>query len=71
VAPTPIRVKSAEDILKGQKIDDRLIDDAAQVASNSSSPIDDVRTSADYRREMVRVRTRQAIKQALELAKSK
>ena len=71
VAPTPIRVKSAEDILKGQKIDDKLIEQAAQVASNSSSPIDDVRTSAEYRREMVNIRIRQAIKQALELAKSK
>ena len=70
VAPTPIRAKRAEALLKGQKISDGLIEEAARVTSDESSPIDDVRGSAEYRREMVRVRTWEAIRGALKLAKS-
>jgi len=58
VAPTPMRARQAEEIIKGKKIDDALIDKCAQVASDESRPITDVRASAEYRKEMVRVFTR-------------
>ena len=70
VAPTPVRARRAEILLQGQKIDSRLIEDAASLASDCSSPIDDIRGSAQYRREMVKVKTRQAIGEAIELAKA-
>jgi len=70
VAPTPIRARRAEGVLKGKKIDQELIEKAALTASNESSPIDDIRGSAEYRREMLKVFTRDAIRQAAELAKS-
>ena len=71
VAPTPIRAKQAEILLRGQKIGDTLIEEAAKLAQDCSSPIDDVRGSAEYRREMVRVRTRDAIGEAVELARAR
>jgi carbon-monoxide dehydrogenase medium subunit len=65
VAPTPIRAKKAEEILRGEEIDDTLIEKAAQAASDESSPITDVRASADYRKEMVKVFTRYALRNGI------
>jgi CO/xanthine dehydrogenase FAD-binding subunit len=65
VAPTPIRAKKAEAILKGQKFDDALIEKAAKAAAGEAKPIDDHRASAEYRRDMVEVLVRRAIKQAI------
>ncbi len=70
VAPTPIRAKRAEDMVSGKKIEDNLIQEVAQLASEEARPISDVRGSADYRREMVKVLTRHAMSQALSQAKS-
>lgn len=69
VAPTPMRARQAETALTGAVIDGRLIEMAAQTAMNESRPISDVRSSAGYRREMVRVLTGRALSRALELAK--
>ena len=71
VAPTPIRVRRAEILLSGQEASDTLIGDAARLAQDCSSPIDDVRGSAAYRREIIGVRTREALKKAIELAGTK
>ena len=70
VAPTPIRARRAEDVLRGKKMEDQLIQQTAQRASEEAQPISDIRSSADYRREMVKVLTKQAIKQALGQAPS-
>lgn len=69
VAPTPMRAKLAEAAVIGTKIKDKVIEQAAQAASEEASPISDVRSSAEYRREMVKVLTRRALKQSLEQAK--
>lgn len=68
VAPTPIRAHKAEEALKGKAIEDELIEKASEIAAEQSKPISDVRGSADYRREMVKVLTRRAIKQAVALS---
>jgi CO/xanthine dehydrogenase FAD-binding subunit len=65
VAPTPIRAKKAEAALKSQKLDDRLIENVARTAAGESRPIDDHRASAEYRRDMVEVLVKRAIKQAI------
>jgi carbon-monoxide dehydrogenase medium subunit len=62
VAPTPIRAKMAEEILRGEKMDDAIIEKAAQAASDESSPISDLRASADYRKDMVKVFTGYALR---------
>ena len=70
VAPTAVRAFKAEAVLKGKALEEGLIQESAQMASQEARPVSDVRASAEYRREMVTVLTRRAIKQALELAKS-
>jgi len=66
VAPTPLRARAAEAVLRGQPLTAERIAAAAQAAAGEARPIGDVRGSADYRREMVRVLTRRAIEQAIE-----
>jgi carbon-monoxide dehydrogenase medium subunit len=53
----------------GERPDDALFEKAGEAASNDAKPIDDFRASADYRREMVKVLTRRALRQAYEEAK--
>jgi CO/xanthine dehydrogenase FAD-binding subunit len=65
VAPTPIRARKAEGILRGQRFTDELIERTAQTAAEQSRPIDDHRASAQYRREMVQALVRRAITQAI------
>ena len=61
VAPTPLRAKRAEEILRGQILNEENITKAARVAAEEAKPIDDVRSSAWYRREMVEVLTRRQL----------
>jgi CO/xanthine dehydrogenase FAD-binding subunit len=65
VAPTPVRAIAAEKILRGRKITDELIISAAQKASEESSPIDDHRASAEYRKMMVEVLVKRGINQII------
>jgi carbon-monoxide dehydrogenase medium subunit len=53
VAPTPIRAKKAESILKGKRITPELIQKCAEAAVEETKPISDIRASADYRKKMV------------------
>jgi len=70
VAPTPIRARKAETVIREQRLDDALLDEAGLVASREASPIDDVRSSADYRRKIIRVLVGRAIRQAAEQIKA-
>jgi len=54
VAPTPIRVPDAEAILAASPITPGVIEAAAKAAMETATPIDDVRSSAAYRKAMVR-----------------
>jgi carbon-monoxide dehydrogenase medium subunit len=60
VAPTPIRARKAEEVFRGKKVNDRLIEQAAQVAAEETRP----RSRADYRRRMSRVLVSEAITEA-------
>jgi CO/xanthine dehydrogenase FAD-binding subunit len=53
VAPTCIRAPEVEAMLSGQALSATLLDKAAAAAAAAANPIDDVRGSAEYRREMV------------------
>ena len=66
VATTPIRATKAEEILIGKELTDEVIAEAAQAAMDSCSPISDIRASKEYRKAMIGVFTKRAIKQALE-----
>lgn len=65
VAPTPIRARNAEALSRGRTLDLSAIAAIADAAMAESTPISNVRASADYRREMVGVLTRRAIGQAM------
>ena len=54
VAPTPIRVPGAEAILAASPITPDVIEAAATAAMETARPIDDVRSSAAYRKAMVK-----------------
>ncbi|MDR0584185.1 MAG: xanthine dehydrogenase family protein subunit M [Treponema sp.] len=66
VAITPIRAPRAEEILIGKKLTEEVIAEASVAAMNSCNPISDIRASAEYRKDMIRVFTKRAIKQAME-----
>ncbi len=61
VAPTIIHAKEAEEYLREKALDEETINQAAELAAQAAAPIDDVRSSANYRRRMVRVVTRRAL----------
>jgi carbon-monoxide dehydrogenase medium subunit len=63
VAPTIVNASDAEQYLVGQWLSDAVIDEAAELATHDAKPIDDVRGTADYRREMVRVLVGRALRQ--------
>jgi xanthine dehydrogenase iron-sulfur cluster and FAD-binding subunit A len=62
VAPTIIHASEAEDYLKDRSLDVGTIEKAALLAEQASQPIDDVRGSGNYRREMIRVCTLRALR---------
>ena len=66
VAPTPVRARGAESVLEGKVITEALIASAGDAAVESATPITDVRGSAEYRRELVRVLTRRTLSICLE-----
>jgi len=66
VAITPLRAKNAEAILIGNELTDEILEEAAVAASQECKPISDVRASAEYRTDMVRVYTKRAVKKAVE-----
>ena len=68
-APTPIRARQAEEILRGKKITDALLKEAGETASTETDPISDIHASADYRRELVKVLVKRVGKEALTKAK--
>ena len=69
VSPTPIRAGKAEEVIRSQKIEDDILEKVGQVAADESSPIDDCRSSASYRRRMVDVLVKRGIRQAVERAR--
>jgi carbon-monoxide dehydrogenase medium subunit len=62
VAPTIIHADQAEAYLVGQTLDETTIAKAAELAMQAARPIDDVRSSADYRQEMARICTLRALR---------
>ena len=65
VGPKPFRARKAENVLKGQKLSGEILKKAAQVASEESFPIDDIRGYADYRKKMVETLVKEGIEKAI------
>jgi len=63
VAPTIIRATEAEAYLVGKELQLDVLEKAAELTELAARPIDDLRGSAVYRQEMVRVCTLRALRQ--------
>lgn len=61
VAPTIIHADQAEIFLQGKILSSEIIEEAALLTSAAAKPIDDLRGTADYRKEMVRVFTKRGL----------
>ena len=68
-APTAMRAKKAEAVLKGKKITEVLLTQAGEIASTEAEPISDIYASEEYRRELVKVLVKRIGKEALARAK--
>jgi carbon-monoxide dehydrogenase medium subunit len=66
VAPKPIRAEEAEKMLNGADISEQLFEAAGRTAAEHAAPRTSFRSTAEYRREMVRVFVRRALIKALE-----
>lgn len=69
VAPMPLRIRDVEEMLRGQKISQQLIGEAASACHKLVNPVDDVRASAAYRREMSCILMRRALNEAWDRAR--
>lgn len=52
VAPTPLRITAAEEMLHGKVLTSELAEEVGQLVSQSVHPISDIRASAEYRAYM-------------------
>jgi carbon-monoxide dehydrogenase medium subunit len=63
---TPIHARGVENALRGQRLDEQKIKDAAALVRDEVDPLDDLRGSAVYKREMARVWTQRALQELLD-----
>jgi carbon-monoxide dehydrogenase medium subunit len=61
VAPVPFVAAAAETVLAEKPLSEAVLDEAATAAMEACTPIDDVRSSARYRKLMIRNLTRKAL----------
>jgi carbon-monoxide dehydrogenase medium subunit len=61
VAPTIVHAREAEKFLLGKSLDFEVIESASRFSAQAATPIDDLRGSAAYRKDMVRVCTQRAL----------
>jgi carbon-monoxide dehydrogenase medium subunit len=71
VAPTPLRAKEAEVLMTGEKIGGELVAEVAKKAAEEAKPISDVRATANYRREVIEVLVKRAIRESMSRIESR
>jgi CO/xanthine dehydrogenase FAD-binding subunit len=64
VAPTPIRTPSVENMIRGKNMGEDLVEAAAAACAEVAKPIDDVRGTAEYRKDMTAVLVKRAMREA-------
>ena len=65
----PIEARRAAQLLQGQAIDEKLVEEAATMASEQEiTPFGNIHASSDFQRHLARVLTRRAVQQALQRA---
>ena len=69
VGATPVKASEAEESLRGKKLDESAIAQAAQLASDAAEPSSDLRGPAEYKKGLVKELTRRALARANERAR--
>ena len=69
VGPTPLRARRAEEVLLSGCLNPQRLKQAAAAAADECMPISDMRASATYRRDMVRVLLGRALERAIASAR--
>ena len=64
----PIRAKSAEKVLIGKKLTDKLFAEAGEAAAGDADPVSDIHSSAEFRKHLITVLTKRMVKQAWDQA---
>jgi carbon-monoxide dehydrogenase medium subunit len=70
VGPTNLKATAAEEALAGAELTNDAIAEAARLAAEAAQPHDDVRGSAEYKRNVVRVFTERGLRTAAEAARA-
>lgn len=65
-APTPIRALKAENLMRGKKISDELLEEVANTASVEAQPRDSIRGEAWYRKDLIRVLVKRMAMKSIE-----
>ena len=68
VSAVPMRVERAEELLRGKKITEDLIEQAGAMAAEDCEPTSDLRGSEAYKRSLVHTLTKRMMNKALERA---
>src|SRR5262249_46274105 len=68
VGPVPARAPDAEAALAGKAVTDEVVEAAGRAAAGECDPSADLRGDVDYKRDMVRVLTKRAVRRAVERA---
>ena len=66
VAPTVVRARTAERLIVGNKLNAEVIENAAQAAAKEVKPITDIRSTEEYRKQMVAVLVRRSLEKCYE-----
>jgi aerobic carbon-monoxide dehydrogenase medium subunit len=68
VGPTPVKARKAEDFLRGKKLDEANIAQAAQLAADEADPSADLRGPVEYKKGLVKELAKRALTRALQRA---
>lgn len=70
VGPTSLRAHAVEEALRGAELTDALIKEAGRLAAEAAQPQSDIRGTAEYKRNLVRVFTERGLRIAADAARA-
>ncbi|NLI10704.1 MAG: hypothetical protein GX447_08135 [Elusimicrobia bacterium] len=65
VAPSIVKAPKTEEFLKNKKIDQNIVKKACEIIKSEISPIDDIRSQAEYRKEIISVFLQRALQKTI------
>lgn len=65
VGPTALRARKTEDLLRGERLERKVLEECSEIVANEIKPISDVRASAEHRTEVTKSLVRNAVQIAM------